>query len=98
MKTVYATLFATPFLLASCAINSTPNQAAVCPDCETVVFEDIDVSTGTNQPIYRTSHHCPGCQGALVTLFKNGKLEHRCSICNEKGFSCPINHPIKKSD
>lgn len=98
MKTLRATIAAAAVLLTSCALNPPPNQAAVCPDCETVLIEDIDVSTGTNQPIYRTRHHCPGCQGALVTLFKDGKLEHRCSICSEKGFSCPISHPIKETN
>ena len=82
-------------LLSNCALSPGSN-ASVCPDCETVVIEDIDVASGTNQLIARTSHHCPGCQGALVTLFKDGKLEHRCSICNAKGFSCPITHPINK--
>lgn len=98
MKILHATISAAAFLFASCALNSSPNQAAVCPDCETVLIEDIDINDGTNQPIYRTSHHCPGCQGALVTLFKDGKLEHRCSICSEKGFSCPVNHPVKDTN
>jgi hypothetical protein len=36
---------------------------------------------------------CPGCQGAIVTLFREGKLKHKCSVCSEKPFKCPVFHP-----
>jgi hypothetical protein len=32
-----------------------------------------------------------GC-GWLRSLFKEGKLQHKCSICKEKPFKCPVFH------
>lgn len=95
MKTRTLLLVVVGGLLSNCALSPGSN-ASVCPDCETVLIEDRTFADETNQAIYRTSHYCPGCQGALVTLFKDGKLEHRCSICTAKGFSCPTTHPINK--
>jgi len=31
----------------------------------------------------------------LATLFKEGKLMHKCSICKDSPFTCPVLHPIK---
>lgn len=42
-------------------------------------------------------HECPGCQGALATLFKEGKLQHQCSICTQEGYTCPLIHPRAKN-
>ena len=36
---------------------------------------------------------CPGCQGALTTFAREGKLKHKCSICAQKPFKCPVFHP-----
>jgi len=36
---------------------------------------------------------CPGCQGAITTFAREGKLKHKCSICAEKPFKCPVFHP-----
>ncbi len=36
---------------------------------------------------------CPGCQGAIKTFFKEGKLKHKCSVCKESPFTCPVIHP-----
>lgn len=36
---------------------------------------------------------CPGCQGAITTFAREGKLKHKCSICSEKPFKCPVFHP-----
>lgn len=84
-------------LLASCATSSNSSNATVCPDCETVLLDSKVYDDGTYEPLVHKSHSCPGCQGALTTLFKEGKLQHRCSICSKQGFSCPISHPVTKS-
>jgi hypothetical protein len=36
---------------------------------------------------------CPGCQGAITTFAREGKLKHKCSICSQKPFKCPVFHP-----
>lgn len=36
---------------------------------------------------------CPGCQGALTTFAREGKLKHKCSICAQRPFKCPVFHP-----
>jgi len=76
-------------------------RALVCPQCKMV-------SVKIPAPLYRSgSRHglypgdkqvyykdtCPGCQGAIETFFKEGKLKHTCSICKDSPFVCPINHP-----
>jgi len=83
--------------LGSCATSHNSGQATACPDCTTVLVENQYVDDLTVEPEFYKRHSCPGCQGALATFFKEAKLQHRCSICSTKGFSCPINHPIKKS-
>ena len=36
---------------------------------------------------------CPGCQGVLTTFAREGKLKHKCSICAQRPFKCPVFHP-----
>ncbi len=82
-------------LLASCASVSKPGTATVCPGCKTVLVEVSDYSEYSEESTkLRKRHQCSGCQGSLITLFKEGKFEHRCSICAEGGFSCPVSHPV----
>jgi len=83
--------------LGSCATSPTSGQATACPDCTTILVENPFVDDSPFEPEFHKRHSCPGCQGALTTLFKEGKLQHRCSICSTKGFFCPIIHPIEKS-
>lgn len=100
MKPRHSLSILSTVLLSSCVLHPSPDQATVCPACETVLIEDIDVTDGTPVVTHHREHDCPGCQGcqgALVTFFKEGKLQHRCSICGDGGFRCPINHPITKS-
>jgi hypothetical protein len=38
-------------------------------------------------------HRCEGCQGTLITFFREGKFQHKCSICKETPFTCPVIYP-----
>jgi hypothetical protein len=81
-------------------------QALVCPQCKMVAvtvnrpyFGGIggrgshSYSYGRTRTVYKDT--CPGCQGAIETLFKEGKLKHKCSICKDSPFTCPVFHPIQ---
>lgn len=48
---------------------------------------------GLNYPQKTYEDKCPGCKGALTTLATEGKLQHKCSICTQKPFKCPVFHP-----
>ena len=48
---------------------------------------------GLNYPQKAYEDNCPGCQGAITTFAREGKLKHKCSICTEKPFKCPVVHP-----
>ena len=77
-------------------------QALVCPQCK-MVAETVNLpyfggpcrggyaASGGTQTVYNDT--CPGCQGAMTTLFKEGKLKHKCSVCKESPFTCPVVHP-----
>jgi hypothetical protein len=45
---------------------------------------------------YATAYEdtCPGCKGALKTFFTEGKWNHKCSVCQQKPFTCPVSHPF----
>lgn len=36
---------------------------------------------------------CPGCKGVLKTFFTEGKWQHKCTVCAQKPFTCPVVHP-----
>ena len=78
-------------------------QALVCPQCKMVAVT-VDrpyFPSGGRYSGYRggpTTFYddtCPGCQGAITTLFKEGKLKHKCSVCKETPFTCPVFHPVQ---
>ena len=77
-------------------------QALVCPQCKMVAmtvnrpyfgWSGHGYYNGSNIPITTYRDTCPGCQGAITTLFKEGKLKHKCSVCKESPFTCPLPHP-----
>jgi hypothetical protein len=81
-------------LLAGCSTHRPMQHAIVCPDCRTVMEEVSDPSSDYSYATTQISRHeCPGCQGALATFFKEGKLQHKCSVCAQDGYSCPLIHP-----
>lgn len=43
---------------------------------ETTVYED----------------RCPGCKGTLKTFFTDGRWKHKCTVCEQKPFTCPVAH------
>jgi hypothetical protein len=48
---------------------------------------------GLARPQTTYKDKCPGCQGAITTFARESKLKHKCSICTEKPFKCPVYHP-----
>ena len=80
-------------------------QALVCPQCKMVavtVNRPDSAGDGDDPGPYgfgygRTqtdyNHTCPNCQGAMTTLLKEGKLKHKCSVCKDSPFTCPVFHP-----
>ena len=46
---------------------------------------------GSPAVVYRDE--CPNCQGALETFFREGKWKHKCSVCKDTPYTCPILHP-----
>ena len=86
-------------LVSGCATSRSTEQALVCPQCKEVtltrtisVFEGEGNLPPRQEEVTETKHSCPGCQGALTTFFKEGKLQHKCSICQQAPFSCPVYH------
>jgi len=77
-------------LLTGCASTKSTKQVLVCPECKIVLQEEFDPFSDTTDVRMVEKHSCPGCQGALVTLFKEGKLKHKCSICSQTPYSCPV--------
>lgn len=85
-------------LANGCATAPANGHALVCPQCKEVtitrtvtVFDESEAHfSPQDKEVTETSHSCPGCQGALVTFFKEGKLRHECSICEQTPFSCSI--------
>ena len=80
-------------LLPPNAQAKTPQQEAlVCPECRMVaVTNPYRWGRSSRHQVY--VDQCPSCQGAILTLLKEGKLQHKCSICKEKPFKCPLFHP-----
>jgi len=83
-------------LIGGCATSQPTKQAMVCPQCKMVSIErpPIPHSPDDYQPIREQVevHECPGCQGSLTTFFKEGKLQHKCSVCEQMPFTCPFSH------
>ena len=99
------TLAGAAFLvLTACAnTNGTADksgQALVCPECKMVIvtvqrqyYPRGPRFAGYPESVTIHQDKCPACGGATEFLFKDGKLKHRCSICNDSPFTCPIFHP-----
>ena len=83
-----------------CATTKPAREVLVCPQCKIVTVTRtvavIPDSEGNlppeDQEVTETQHSCPGCQGAIATLLKEGKFHHKCSICEQEAFTCPISH------
>lgn len=75
-------------------------QAMVCPKCKTVAVRTVQPSgnaqagwTGNLRPTTVYEHQCPGCQGAMKTFFREGEWKHKCSVCKDTPYTCPVIHP-----
>lgn len=80
--------------VTGCATNQPKKQALVCPDCKMVqvTVEDRPYSDDRTTTSTQMEHSCPNCQGVLKTFFKEGKLQHKCSVCTQNAFTCPVSH------
>ena len=95
--------------LSGCAsTNETSGKgkhALVCPQCKMVA---VTVQAppyfgyggrhgfgpaASSRPITTYEDTCPGCQGVLETFFREGKWKHKCSVCKDSPFTCPVFHP-----
>ena len=84
-------------------------QVFVCPECKIVTetierpglggYDDYyNVGLDPDPGVYSgtqtiSKHTCPGCQGVIETLFKEGNWKHKCSVCKDSPFTCPVFHP-----
>ena len=76
-------------------------RALVCPQCNMVgvaVEQPYYVGGrpswfGRGSPAVVYRDECPNCQGALETFFREGKWKHKCSVCKDTPYTCPILHP-----
>jgi phage FluMu protein Com len=90
-------------LLVSCATarEATKQEALVCPQCKVVEVRSAAWQGGFSSrrggggggPRKIYEHRCEGCQGVLMTFFREGKFQHKCSFCKETPFTCPVIHP-----
>jgi len=84
-------------------------HALVCPQCKMVAVAKVDspyvggggrggygYGPGYNRTRTVYEDSCPGCRGAITTFFSEGKWKHKCSVCKESPFTCPVFHPIKR--
>ncbi len=85
-------LIAAAFALSSCASTgkSTSETATACPECRSVLIlpDEMQMAIDGYEDAPRYEHQCPGCQGALTTLFTDGELRHQCSYCKDSPYSC----------
>jgi hypothetical protein len=98
---------ATAFLASCVTLGETKKQEAlVCPQCRMVEVRTAFVRSHgrypgfphriASGPIYHATtyeHRCESCQGLLTTFLREGKFQHKCSICQETPFTCPVIHP-----
>lgn len=93
-KAIGLAAFSLITLLAGCAARNSDRAAVACPDCRTVVERNNPnyERYGYAFPEEAVRHECPGCQGALTTLFTEGRLVHKCSRCEGMPYSCSISH------
>ena len=90
--------------LSGCAstneIDGKGKQALVCPQCRMVAvtvnrpYLGIGRYSGYPGPTIIHRDTCPGCQGVLETFFREGKWKHKCSICKDSPYTCPVFHPL----
>jgi len=105
-NTSHAIFPAVPLALLLALGCATPeNKLAgkvVCPNCRDIPIEYHDANRYNYSDVAvgafrtdRVAHACPNCHGPFSTFLKEGKFKHKCSVCEAKGYVCPINHPVK---
>lgn len=93
-------------LLSGCASTSSKlaegQAATACPQCKSVLIQPEESyymqwdEEGFREPAY-FQHQCPGCQGALSALIKDGEFRHKCTVCEEDPYSCELFGAKKRS-
>jgi len=107
-------ILVTVAIVAGCATTNdkaTNQEAIVCPECKMVAVKTSRQpggyypglpgarwQAGPVSPSTTYDHRCPNCQGAITTMMREGKLKHKCSVCENAPFSCPVFHPTAKSN
>ena len=84
-------------LFVSCSTLGTTSKnagAIACPDCRVVVETDSNIEDYSNTPTPFLRHECPGCEGRITSVLKEGKLQHRCSTCEKSPYSCDVDHTV----
>ena len=86
-------------LLTSCVTYRKPDgDVLACPECRVVTYIVEDPTAfASREYVEKTRLECKGCQGALITYFKEGKYEHRCSFCDDTPYTCSVTHPGESS-
>lgn len=66
--------------------------AAMCTACKTTWVQVRTKTGGSKVKTYRPRAvmSCPGCQSAVESFFKTGKLEHSCSKCGDGLQQCEV--------
>lgn len=95
--TLFTTGAASVVLLTGCVTPKPNRLATVCPECKIVIEESYDPYSDTTDVRTTRAYSCPGCQGALTTFFHEGQLQHKCSVCSQSPYRCPLSHPRKSS-
>jgi hypothetical protein len=93
----------TTLAVTGCATTEGANKkekALVCPQCKMVAVQTVQPAanaqagwSGRLQPTTVYRDQCPGCQGAIETFFREGKWKHKCSVCKDSPYTCPVFHP-----
>ena len=106
MKAVAFLLTTAAVTLSGCVTpqaTKDKQRALVCPQCKMVAVRTIQPSFGNSaragwagvpRPTTVYEDQCPGCQGAIETFFREGKWKHKCSVCKNTPYTCPVFHPL----
>ena len=104
-STLFALVGASLLALSGCASTEGAKhkqQALVCPDCKVVAvaveqpyYVGIRPSWfGRGSPAVFYLDQYPNCQGSLETFFREGNWKHKCSVCKDTPYTCPVFHPL----
>ena len=104
--TQFALVGAALLVLSGCAgtteTDGKGRQALVCPQCKIVAvtgkrpyfgWHGSGYYAGSDIPTTTYRDTCPGCLGTIKSRTVYGKWKHKCSVCKDTPFTCPLPHP-----